>query len=86
MRNKIQNELMWKCFDLKAILSLLNDLRKKNTLSLLPEIANEYAIIMGDVSKRNGMEESWSKIEIKLKPHLDNWKKCDSKSNRLFVA
>lgn len=77
---------MSKCFDPKAILSLLNDLRQRNALSLLPEIANEYAIIMGDVSKRNGMEESWSKTETILKPHLDNWSKCDLKSNRLFVA
>lgn len=83
---EIQNQLAWKCFDLKAILSLINQLRQNNLLNLLPEITNEYANIFSGVSKRNGMEEIWSKTEAKLKPHLENWNKCDLKSNRVFVA
>lgn len=86
MIKEIQNQLAWKCFDSKAILSSINQLRQYNLLNLLPEITNEYAIIFGDVSKRNGMEDIWSKTETKLKPHLENWNKCALKSNRLFVA
>lgn len=59
---------------------LLNQFRQLELLGLLPELSTEYVAMFGELSKRYGNEIEWAETETKLKPHLDNWNKCDEKS------
>lgn len=72
--------------DVKAILSLIGQLKQYNVLESLPEIVQDYSEILGDVSKQNGLQEKWSKIEPRLKLHLQNWAKCSDKGNTIVIA
>lgn len=79
MNHKLQNKIVWKCFDLKAIMRLLKLAKQLQVLDLLPEAAEQFAEMNGDVAKDHGLTDVWTKTETKLKPHLDNWMKCNDK-------
>lgn len=79
----MKKALKKKCLEIKALISVLNQLRKYNVLDSLPEIVGDYAIILGDVSKANGLENKWGKVEPRLNLHIQNWSKCSEKGAAL---
>lgn len=45
----------------------------------------DYANLIGEKSKCNGFEESWSKMQTKLQEHFDLWKKCPDEKSDLSI-
>lgn len=75
----IEKAVIWKCFDARAILRILKQLKQLNVLHLLPEIVIEYSEMNGNIAKENGLGDVWAATETKLQPHLQKWSKCDGK-------
>lgn len=42
----------------------------------LPEQFQCLVDVVGDISKKNGLEELWSKSQPQLQQHLDSWRGC----------
>lgn len=80
---EIQEKIAAKCLKKEATFDMFED--ADSLATSLPEQFQCLADVLGEVSKRNGLEDLWSITHPNLQEHLDNWKRCGSAGGKLQV-
>lgn len=79
-----------KCYDqsiFTAIFDQINQHLKDVTVwELLPELVSEGIDALEDISRSNGFEELWTKIEPQLDEQLAKWEECVAQEDKSLVA
>lgn len=79
VENEILNEVV------NAIKSEIENENEVQTQGTLPEQFECVVDVIGEISKSNGLEETWSKTEPLLRDRISKWKQCQYAGNKFLI-
>lgn len=80
LAEKIREKVTKKCFEAEETFEFED--------TFAPSVAEQFqciADVLGQVSKDNGMEETWSRTQPILQRHIDNMKGCANAGKKIMV-